>query len=510
MLRKKLFLSCFLLSLIFFQNSQAKNKITLHQPKAIIFIVVDQLRSDQPFKWQEKLSKKGYQKLFKEGAYAPFAEYPALQNMTCPGHAMISTGSPPSQTGIPLNEWFDKKRGQLVYCSEDPDHGLSPRHLQGSTLGDEIKMRWPGSKTVSVALKDRSAIMLGGKSADAAYWYDSKKGLWTSSTYYKNSHSEMLNWISPTSPKKGETYVWKAQKEITPFLHSFNWGETKALGTPEGLRQNMEAAQKAFSLHQIGQDNNPDLFLISLSAHDYAGHSFGPDSPEVEDMTLYEDKLLSQFFEFLNKEVPGGLSNTWIILTSDHGVAPLVSTAKSLNLDSGIFLKSQLQDVETHMKKTLGPCKKNWIQGYRSLNFYLNSDCTDPKKVTSEKAKQTLKKYLETWEGVRQVLTSDELTTFNAPLERISIAAKLSYVPGLSGDVILIPKPFWFEEGPPTNHITSYTYDRTVPAVLWGKPFKTQILNQKIQVIDIAPTIARALQILAPAQSEGRVLHEVF
>ena len=48
---------------------------------------------------------------------------------------------------------------------------------------------------------------------------------------------------------------------------------------------------------ELGADDVPDLLAISFSAHDYAGHSWGPDSWEVLDLTLRLDRALGQLFD---------------------------------------------------------------------------------------------------------------------------------------------------------------------------------------------------------------------
>ena len=44
-------------------------------------------------------------------------------------------------------------------------------------------------------------------------------------------------------------------------------------------------------------------------------------SPEVHDITLRTDRELANFFRFLDSEI--GLQDVLIVLTSDHGVAPV-------------------------------------------------------------------------------------------------------------------------------------------------------------------------------------------
>src|SRR5436853_30303 len=66
--------------------------------------------------------------------------------------------------------------------------GASPHYLVGSTLGDELRASNDyQSRVVSISLKDRSAILPGGHTANAAYWYSSTTGQFVTSTYYMPS-----------------------------------------------------------------------------------------------------------------------------------------------------------------------------------------------------------------------------------------------------------------------------------------------------------------------------------
>ena len=61
----------------------------------------------------------------------------------------------------------------------------SPRRLLVSTLGDQLKMANTGRrKVIGVSIKDRSAILPGGRMANAAYWFDPATGNFVSSDYY--------------------------------------------------------------------------------------------------------------------------------------------------------------------------------------------------------------------------------------------------------------------------------------------------------------------------------------
>src|SRR6185369_11594843 len=131
--------------------------------KLVVFIVIDQFRADYLSRFGDRFGTNGFKALMKDGAYFPYGEYDILQSMTGPGHATVLTGAYPYQMGIPLNDWYDQKTKAEAYCVLDPDaksvgtsgprEGSSPKNLQGTTVGDELKNAdWP-SKVVAVAFK---------------------------------------------------------------------------------------------------------------------------------------------------------------------------------------------------------------------------------------------------------------------------------------------------------------------------------------------------------------------
>jgi arylsulfatase A-like enzyme len=79
----------------------------------------------------------------------------------------------------------------------------------------------------------------------------------------------------------------------------------------------------------------------------------------------------------------------------------------------------------------------------------------------------------------------------------------------VSGDVQYALKPY-FMFGSSTNiatHGSPYEYDTHVPVLAWGPRWvKPGPVAQRVEVADIAPTVARLLGIAAPAGSEGRPL----
>jgi predicted AlkP superfamily pyrophosphatase or phosphodiesterase len=473
----------------------------MQKPKLVVVIVIDQFRADYISRFEHLFSSDGFMGLIKGGAYYPYGEYDLLQSMTCPGHATILTGAYPYQMGIPINSWYDQKLGRSVYCVEDdeahivgknsPEGGVSPRNLVGDTVGDELKNAdLLPSKSISIALKDRAAILLGGHRADLATWFDKDLGHWTTSLYYRKDLPEWIEKLNASSKFKG-----CAQEK------------------PCGAAMTAEAVQSAIAGENLGQHKGVDILTISFSGHDFAGHKFGPNADEMKDVTLAEDKAIADIRKALISKVPGGAKNILFVLTGDHGVAAKPEYLKAAHIDSERVDDHALAKEINHAlsEKFGAPAKGEWIPLVFEFNFFINEEAARQWKVEISRVEHEIKLMLLKNPGFVQVVTRSELLNHQGPPGMFGRHADKTFFNGRSGHVIAILRPFYVNEGKgDANHLTGYVYDRTVPIVLSGFGIKPGLYSEKAEVVDIAPTLSFLLGILPPALSEGRVLTEAL
>jgi hypothetical protein len=169
------------------------------RPKLVVVIVIDQFRPDYLRTFRPYFGRGGFNLLLRRGANFTEAEYKHAVTLTCPGHAVVLTGTHANVNGIINNQWYDSKSGRQEYCAADTlvaligssGPGRSPRNLLASTVGDQLKRSTGGrSRVIAMAGKDRSAIMLGGHMADGVYWMEDS--LVVTSTYYMK---ELPAWV---------------------------------------------------------------------------------------------------------------------------------------------------------------------------------------------------------------------------------------------------------------------------------------------------------------------------
>mgnify|MGYP001311874517 CR=1 FL=1 len=483
-MKKIIILSCVFVFVLFFQPCFSDASLSPIKPKLVLVLVYDQFRADfltrfekdflPPIK-QKKVG--GFRYLMEKGAYFPFAEYEILQAMTCPGHAMILTGSYPKQNGISLNSWYDRNTQKSMYCVEDAEFGFSPKKLIGTTVGDELKLISPQSRVVGVALKDRSAIMLAGHGADGAFWFDTASHEWVTSGYYPKPPTWLQEFNKPIKIQKDKVFKWTPKYSKHKFVHEEKKSSKEALSSPYGGELTLEMAKKLIKEYKLGQRQETDILAISFSTHDIAGHRFGPMSPEMDELTRVEDVQLSDLLNELNTHLIGGLNSVLVVLTADHGVAPTIEDSRKIKLDAGTLSNEQLiSKLNSFYREKYSSIEANakMVVSAESLNFYFNTDLIRQLKLDDAQILQQGRDFLMAEPGVQAVVVGKDVDNSSNSVLLMEKQIKKSVLVKKNGDLIVIPKPFWFEESKViTTHMTGYSYDRMVPLILMGPSVKT-------------------------------------
>jgi len=115
--------------------------------------------------------------------------------------------------------------------------------------------------------------------------------------------------------------------------------------------------------------------------------------------------------------------------------------------------------------------------------------------------------------GVREVFRAEELAGRPATKDPFRSAESLSYFGSRSGDLLIVPKPYWLLDWTPagkersygTGHGTPYNYDQHVPVLFMGFGIKPGEYFGAATPADIAPTLA-ALCGITLSTRDGQVL----
>lgn len=508
------------------------------RPKLVLIIVIDQFRYDYLVRFQQQFVERGFKLLLKGGANFVDCRYDYATTLTGPGHATLFTGAYGDVHGIIENDWYDRSLHRAVYCVEDAGTklvgeleglpsvpGFSPQKLVGSTIGDELRAATNfQSRVIAISVKDRSAVLQGGHTANAAYWYDAKTGRFVTSTYYMPDLPSWVRRFNDQAPAKAYCgRAWDALPETpggggkTLKPAGVSTGEacpnpmflSWIAGTPFMNEIELNFAKAAIRGEHLGRGATTDLLALSLSINDIIGHGFGPYSTEVADTTLRTDRYLAAFFSDLDRLV--GLDNVWIALSADHGVAPTPRFIREHDLGMGLFKPSTVKAaIEQALSKAFG--KDTWVEWADGTYVYLNHATLSKHGVDQQRAEAVAAEAASLVPDIQAAFTRSQFLTGSLPESPLGRKASHSFYLQRSGDIFLVLSPYAVPTGSETSttHGSLWSYDAQVPLLLWGGVFKPGVYAGACQPIDLAATLAAVLGLTQPSGTEGKPLVEAI
>jgi predicted AlkP superfamily pyrophosphatase or phosphodiesterase len=506
-------------------------------PRLLVTVVVDQLRADylQVF---NKHWRNGFRTLLDQGMVFENARYPYLVTVTCAGHATIGTGALPHRHGMVNNTWWQRKERALTGCSADPATtditygrpirlGNSATHLLTPTLADELRAQKAGSRVVSVSMKARSAISLAGHAADAVVWFDDPSGSWaTSKAFTSGPVPAVKEFVEKFPYEKDLGRVWTLSGAPESYVNrDAGVGERPPAGWnglfPHPINGRGGVDAQFFALWQatpladaylgklaaslvddfkLGQREGTDYLGVSFSVLDDVGHSFGPDSREVEDVLRQLDVTLGTLIAHLDAKV--GRANYVLALSADHGVAPMPVPPRG----GRVATEDVRERIEDTLRTAWGPRQKGtYVDAVNFTDVYFADGVYDKLRANATVMASVITN-VEEIPGVLRVLRTDQLSENSRdPMVR---SAALSYMADRNGDLMVIPKEYWFMSPRAvigTTHGSPYEYDTHVPVMFLGGGIKGGRSKASVTPADIAPTLADLAGVKLP-MAEGKAL----
>ncbi|KFC21555.1 alkaline phosphatase PafA [Chryseobacterium sp. FH1] len=539
----------FVLAVATFGNVNAqKTKINSgERPKLVVGLVVDQMRWDYLYRFEKKFGKGGFQRLLGEGYSLNNVHIPYIPTVTAIGHTTIYTGSVPSIHGIAGNDWQDKETGKDVYCTADDDMkpvgtddkklgSHSPKNLWSTTVTDQLMLASNfRSKVVGVSLKDRASILPAGHNPTGAFWFDDSSGNFITSSYYMK---ELPKWVKDFNaqkvPEKLLANGWQTVLPISEYTESTedNVAWEKPVGfaddpvfpynnlladyatkkgviktTPFGNTLTLKFAESALDNYALGKSAETDFLAINLASTDYVGHSYGPNSIEVEDTYIRLDRDLATFFKMLDEKV--GKNNYLLFLSADHGGAHAEGFLKANKILGGFFDDGMEKNLGEELEKKYANSKI--INGIDNYQIYLNQSLIKEKKLDEEAIKTTIIDKLNKDPRVLYAVDLKKIGSSAIP-EPIKTRAINGYNWQRSGDIQIVSHdgmlPNYAKKG--TTHSVWNSYDSHIPLIFMGWGIKHGESNKEYNMTDIAPTVSALLHIEFPSGNIGNPITEVI
>ena len=527
--------------------------------RLVVLAVFDQMRGDYPARWADLFGPDGFRRMERDGVWYADAHIPYALTETGPGHASIATGAPPSRHGIIANEWYDPTRGKRTYCvsgnrpyarvpsgqgsgtraRDKDDGGLAPDRLLSPTTADALRAATGGKGRVfSLALKDRAAVLMGGKEPTGCYCFDTPAGEFITSTYYRERPHpwvEAYNQSRPADKWAGKSwdrleandiYAAKAGPDDAPgeaaamplysrtFPHPLGPTAPGPLSyaaveaSPFGNDLVWSLAKAAIEAENLGRGEAPDLLCLGFSANDLIGHVWGPDSQEVLDVTLRSDRLLADMFAYLDARL--GRDHYTLVVTADHGVCPLPEAAGNPYPGAARFdADAEFGPLAGQLDNTFGrrdAAPGRWLEAVNYPWLTLNHKLAEANGIPPAE----LNRFAAEWagnRGVSQTAIPREVLAGPPATDPITRAAQLSFHPDRAGDVYVIPKLGCYPRGGrykvAAGHGSPHPYDTFVPvlAVGVGVPAGGKRTDAVSSLI-VAPLVCRALGVPPPAGAQ--------
>ncbi|MFT5146106.1 MAG: putative AlkP superfamily pyrophosphatase or phosphodiesterase [Polaribacter sp.] len=537
----------FFTSILLFSNCKF-SETTIKKPKLVIGIVIDQMRYDYLTRFADRYGKDGFNRILKNGFSLENAHYNFTPTYTAVGHASIYAGTSPSNHGIISNNWYDKVLKKSIYCVDDANYktignqGIegkkSPLRLYTTTIADQLQLAQNmQGKTIGIAIKDRSAILPVGHTANAAYWYDAgNKNQWITSSFYME---ELPDWVKAfNSNNKADAYLnetWETLYDINTYSQSradnniyennlngqekpvfpkdlkklreqnYNFSLIKTI--PAGNTYTVDFAKAAIKGEQLGKSKFTDFLAVSFSSTDYVGHRYGVAAVETEDTYLRLDKDLAHFFNFLDTEV--GNENYTLFLTADHAAVHVPSYLQSLKIPAHYLNTKKLKKFLSNITQKYFNSKE-LIENVSNYQIFLDQEKIEALGFNKNTVAQRLADEVLSFDKIYKAVTARTLQTTNFT-EGLMHSLQQGYNPKFSGDVLMIPYPAtlnYSRKG--TSHGSGYSYDTHVPLIFYGNGIKKGASKKTYKIIDIAPTISNLLKIEAPNGTSGNIIDEVL
>jgi predicted AlkP superfamily pyrophosphatase or phosphodiesterase len=512
------------------------------RPKLVVFLVIDGLPQRQLLAYPDQLAPDGFARFLDHGAWYAQAHYSHAFTVTAAGHAAMLTGAYPHRTGIIGNDWRDPATGAPVYNSGDttatyignptqPLDGTSPRNLKVETVGDVLRRADPRSKVISISGKDRGAILPAGKSG-VAYMYMGDSGTFASTTYYMQQHPAWVTDFNAGKPADRYFKVeWKPLLPESAYARSVPddqpWFGPRGgklpmlMGAPADAAPNpafyrgllaspfadalaLDFARAAIAGEGLGRDESTDILAVSLSGHDYVNHAWSAESRLSHDHFLQLDRLLQAFFRDLDASV--GAGNYLALLTADHGFMPAPEMAASRGEPAGRINSGQLlARLNAGLEKRFG--QSRLLAGFSASSLLLDHRLVAQKNLDANALAEEARALMLAEPGIGAAYTRRELESGSRAGAPFFEASRKSWHPDVSGEVQYTLKPNWMFGTSTATHGSPHEYDNHVPLLLWGPSWvRAGRIDTPVDVVDIAPTLARLLGVAAPSASEGKPL----
>ncbi len=505
------------------------------RPDLVVGLVIDRMRYDYVERMWDRFGEDGLKRLFSGGASFSNARYSHLVNQSASGYATISTGSDPSAHGIIADHWYDRLRDGIQNSVYDEKRSAvggtyakgqrSPHMLVSATIGDQLRMSTDfKSRVFTVSMNDAAAVLSGGFSANSAWWFDDISGSWMTSTFYIDS---LPSWVRDfNNGMLPETYlerVWEPARDWALYTGAGEDGRNEPFrydlrrmrrrgddyrllrSTPFGNTFTLDFARNLMVNEGLGRRGGTDMLIIGFSSTGEIDRYYGTFSKELQDAYIRLDRDIAYLLKFLDDYY--GMSNVLVFMTSDSGAGYPENYNRRARLPSGTFSPGMAMALlRSYLNVTYGTGE--WVQAYNAGMVYLNHDLIYRNNIPIDEIQHMSARFLGQISGVAGAV-SEGVISRNNFTSGMNYGVQAGFYPPRSGDVMIYFQPGWHERNVAGDRLELVYYDRHVPLVFFGWNVQPVVINRRVSIADIAPTISLMLNIPKAASVTGQPVLEI-
>ena len=494
------------------------------RPRLVVFLTVDQFRADYLDRWAPQLTG-GLGRLSKQGSFFTNAFQDHAVTETAPGHSVTMSGRFPRSTGITSNTSGVLDPQAPLLTSRDAP--ASPYRFRGSVLIDWIRARDSRARALSISRKDRGAILPLGRAKQSVFWYATSNGAFTTSRYYADTLPEWIQRVNARRvPQKlaGQSWTLLLPQSAYPepdtvvnehngrdftFPHVMSTDTVRAAAdlpyTPWMDPLTLAAALEGLQALDLGRGPQTDILAVSLSATDYIGHTYGPDSREQHDNVLRLDRALGAFIDSLFKLRDS--STIVFALTADHGVTPYPE------------LVAQRTGKPAPARYDLSPAVNGLRSALRQFHVDTTAVTLDGSLVSVDRAAfvragvdpaPILLRFANVVRSAPGIARVDRVRDL-AGRDTVHDAVTRRWVhmipPDSPVEYVITPREGAYPVGATiAEHGMPSDADAHVPVVFYGPWFRAARFTERALVADMAPTLAHVVGVPPTEPLDGRIL----
>jgi predicted AlkP superfamily pyrophosphatase or phosphodiesterase len=464
------------------------------RPKLLVLVVLEQFRPDYLDIVWSQIGATGLRRLVENGAYFPDCRNLA-STFSGSSLATLATGAWPAQHGIVADRWYDRSERGAVRASAEG--------LLATSLTTQVIAASGSSRAFVVALDERTSSLVAGTPIAQRYWMDEEGrfATWGDTPVWLAEYNRM----KPLSDLHGAEWLAVGAKPGAPALRTLKYDPAHPqdfldlyLSSPFSQGAELEFTGELLTREHIGQGDTFDMLSVVLSTSARLGYETGASSPLMQQLTLHLDRQIGALLDQLDRAPGRGMYD--LVLVGAHGAPPEPpALARPRMAVNGESLAQSIQ-------RRLATARTGRILKYLYPFLYLESSGGRVPETTALAAAHAA---LEDGVVAAYYTAGGECSVQDDWERRF----RNSFHPQRSGDVMLSYQPEYIEEtgsGRGVSYGSLYNYDTKVPLCFFGPQFRPGVFESPVELVDVAPTVARAIGVPPPSSSTGRVLGEAF